>query len=289
MVFAALLGCVIRLHHDPPSGEWPLMVRMNRVDARLMPIGIPGASTNGEASLGDMACAQAVSRQELQFTRKGLAGIWMADHVGGKWVISERQIPISWRKVEGAMFCFNADGTSVVGGGDLIQVFEPAGHVVQIGFPPGTGIEDLALSPDSRWLAYSEPGKERFHPGDDPILDLHLANLKTKKSRVVGVGSMTCWSPDGSRIAAIRRASGNDAGWNVYVYDVASGKRTKICEQLSMASYTGLAAVGDSLWVYDREANDGRSPRLLKYSWSGKLRHSYAMPARLRGKTVRLY
>lgn len=130
------------------------------------------------------------------------------------------------------IFCANLDGANLPLK-DAKDILE--GEPYEAPMKPHSGIEDIAWSPDSRYIAYASRKKEGKAYTISTNSDIYIFDTHTGKTRNITEGMMgydqhPVFSPDGKMIAwTSMERDGYEADLKrLFVQDLATGKRTHL-------------------------------------------------------------
>lgn len=130
------------------------------------------------------------------------------------------------------IFCANLDGANLPLK-DAKDILE--GEPYEAPMKPHSGIEDIAWSPDSRYIAYASRKKEGKAYTISTNSDIYIFDTQTGKTRniterMMGYDQHPVFSPDGKMIAwTSMERDGYEADLKrLFVQDLATGKRTHL-------------------------------------------------------------
>lgn len=120
--------------------------------------------------------------------------------------------------------------------------------------PPGEEVfqQDVAWSPDGRWIAYSEyAGGETY---DAAKWAIHVIGADGSGGRrVVENAQFVSWSPDGERLAF---GSGRGGNWNIYLVGIDGSGLERLTDDEAKDVHPAWSPRGDRIaFVSDRDGN----------------------------------
>ncbi len=138
--------------------------------------------------------------------------------------------------------------------GDAVDIM--AGEPFEAPMKPFNGTEDLAWSPDSKWVAYASRKKTGIEYTLSTNSDIYLYNVETKETKnltegMMGYDTQPVFSPDGKYIAWVsqERDGYESDKHRIFVVELQSGKRIYLTENFD---YNGdnLQWLPDSRSIY---------------------------------------
>jgi dipeptidyl aminopeptidase/acylaminoacyl peptidase len=124
-----------------------------------------------------------------------------------------------------------------------------AGQRLHTPLPPFGGGEQIAWSPDGKWLCYATKDVAEEQSSTDSelrLVDVASGDTQTITTSLKGYDLNPVWSPDGSKIAFASMArDGYESDRNrILVHDVATGGKKELTENFDLS-------VGEHVWAPD--------------------------------------